>query len=313
MFGLIGSVIGGLFARNQQKKAIAAENAALAEQRATEEANAKVARENSINDIIDALPRMRKSAEAAGFNPLSALQNGAANSLGVHSGVPASVAPLASTRVAQNNVQDVFSDIGRFFDQRKAEKSAKAELEAIYKETAAAGGASGIVGRTTRAVSTPGAVTMPRPTNVASVNTKKPRITAPGDFGQTPNMLSPEREKDVMSVANTSGVFEMQNKITGDNPIILPGDSEPWGIDELGTAVVVGLPQIAYRGAQKIKDYATGQRGMDDFVKTPAGRFYTKLSPVSPVPATRPPQKSMTDAEYRRAYRLNASQNNNVQ
>ena len=37
----------------------------------------------------------------------------------------------------------------------------------------------------------------------------------------------------------------MENAITG-GPVVIPGEGEPWGVDELATAAVVGVPQIIY-------------------------------------------------------------------
>lgn len=34
--------------------------------------------------------------------------------------------------------------------------------------------------------------------------------------------------------------------MTGGKPITLPGEGEPWGIDELATAAVFGLPQMGW-------------------------------------------------------------------
>ena len=73
-------------------------------------------------------------------------------------------------------------------------------------------------------------------------------------FGTTPNPVSPERPKDVSKVANTSGVMEIENRHTG-GAISIPGDSEPWGLDELGTAVIVGGPQILWNG---MKEFVSG-------------------------------------------------------
>lgn len=64
-------------------------------------------------------------------------------------------------------------------------------------------------------------------------------------LGVTPNPVAPGREKDVMPLPNSPGVFEVENAVTG-GPVTIPGDSEPWGIDELATAVLTGGPQAAW-------------------------------------------------------------------
>ena len=56
-----------------------------------------------------------------------------------------------------------------------------------------------------------------------------------GDVGQSlprVNPIAPGREVDVLPVPNSPGVFEVDNAATG-GPITIPGDTEPWGIDEL--------------------------------------------------------------------------------
>ena len=38
--------------------------------------------------------------------------------------------------------------------------------------------------------------------------------------------------------------------MTGGKPITLPGEGEPWGVDELATAALFGLPQMGWNRIQ---------------------------------------------------------------
>lgn len=65
--------------------------------------------------------------------------------------------------------------------------------------------------------------------------------------------LAPDRELEVSPFTSGAGVIELSNKGTDliGGPIAVPGDDgEPWGFDELLTAVVAGVPQVAMRGGE---------------------------------------------------------------
>uniref|UniRef100_UPI0025F93377 hypothetical protein n=1 Tax=uncultured Sphingomonas sp. TaxID=158754 RepID=UPI0025F93377 len=85
------------------------------------------------------------------------------------------------------------------------------------------------------------------------------------------NSVAPGRKQEIDPVINSPGVFEIQNKATLGMPVTIPGEGEPWGVDELATAVVVGVPQIVgnlankaiYGGksfAERMKDYAEREK-----------------------------------------------------
>lgn len=106
---------------------------------------AKKQRANAIEDARLALPRLRESAEEAGFNPLTALSNGGLSSF---QNLPSGVAPLAS--------QQVLSGIGSALDSHfsSAEKLEEANAEAdldlkkLQIERMKAGGAYPVIQRT---------------------------------------------------------------------------------------------------------------------------------------------------------------------
>lgn len=59
--------------------------------------------------------------------------------------------------------------------------------------------------------------------------------------------VAPGRDVEKQPYTTGSGLTEINNRGTF-GPLVVPGsDGEPWGIDELATAVVVGVPQYAYK------------------------------------------------------------------
>ena len=71
-----------------------------------------------------------------------------------------------------------------------------------------------------------------------------------GKFSQGENPVAPGRKDDVAPLTNSPGVFEIENDWTGGKPITLPGEGEPWGVDELATAALFGLPQMGWNRIQ---------------------------------------------------------------
>lgn len=58
--------------------------------------------------------------------------------------------------------------------------------------------------------------------------------------------LTPDFDQERQPSGVGSGLIALQNAMTG-GEVILPGaDGEPWGIDELATAAILGPPQVAY-------------------------------------------------------------------
>ncbi|WP_112309449.1 hypothetical protein [Pseudogemmobacter bohemicus] len=169
----------------------------------------------------------RDAAEAYGFNPLTMLQYGNPGGTGLANNGP----PLASFDLIANGFKEIGDVVSGDADRRRAQEDAKLDLAKLEIERLRAGKASDAIG----AVS-------PLGRNTAFVGQSNVRFP---DFGMSPNPLSPEREKEVAPVTNSPGFFEMNNALTGGD-ISIPGDGEPWGIDELATAIVVGAPQVVW-------------------------------------------------------------------
>lgn len=189
----------------------------------------------------------REASKKYGFNPLTLLQNGAGHGFSQTQGGPPPLASIDAITSGLAGIDDVVSgDAAR----RRAADQAELDLAKIRLDQARSGVMVGMP--TPPVASGPGAgssVFTGRPMRVAQSNT----VSAPAKFGPKPQWAT-GRELDVAPVTNSAGVFEMQNPVTGGKPITIPGEGEPWGIDELATAVVVGVPQVAYNGIQTIRE-----------------------------------------------------------
>lgn len=103
---------------------------------------AKDQREAAVNDARLALPRLRASAEEAGFNPLTALANGA---LGSFQNIPSGAAPLASQSIIDRVVTGIEDRVTGKEAERDAHERAGHELMQIQLERAKAGGGYPII------------------------------------------------------------------------------------------------------------------------------------------------------------------------
>lgn len=229
--GLLSSLVGGILSRNSASRA----------------------RKNSIEDMQESLPRLRESAERAGFNPLTALlANGGSGFTQAASGA----APLASIEMLTSGL----SSVGDILSGQKAKDDARQktidDLDRLRLEQAKAGKA-GFSKTRTVIQSTPrpsAASSIPAVSGVSNIGNNS-RSASPVSVSE--GWLTPDREQDRLPVTDSPGAFKIDNALT-DGPIWLPGDGDPWGIDELGTAVVVGVPQMAYKGVKKIGGMMTG-------------------------------------------------------
>lgn len=183
----------------------------------------------------------REAAEKYGFNPLTMLQYGQPG--GAMGGGGGSAPPLASIQAITDGLRDI-NDVtsGDAERRRKAEQLeidlAQVRLDQARSGVIAVGPGADSVGNGPSPLGRRSAV-VPMPTGKAPALRK-------GGFGsptKAPNSIAPGRGQDIDPVINSPGVFEMENVLTGGKPVIIPGEGEPWGIDELATAVVVGAPQ----------------------------------------------------------------------
>lgn len=63
-------------------------------------------------------------------------------------------------------------------------------------------------------------------------------------LGRSADDVASGRDVEVAPYTSGAGVSEINNNFTG-GPVVIPGDDgEPWGLDELGTALLIGGPQV---------------------------------------------------------------------
>jgi len=238
----IGSILGGLGGLFGGKKTSA--------QKASKQA------------IVGQADGARLAADLFGFNPLTLL--GASSPvMGSEGGPP----PLASMQM----LLDGFQSLEDERTGKKAQQRQKDQLELDLAKLRLEQARSGVIGG--GAVNQVGSGR----SSLGPGHAQIPTATDSGQdgFGMSSSPLSPEREKQVMPVPNSPGFFEMENRFTG-GPINIPGDSEPWGIDELVTAAFVGVPQVAGNWAMNVgRDFGTRVFG-DDFSDLTVADFLKK-------------------------------------
>lgn len=233
--GIVSSVAGGLLQKREAKKA----------------------RKQSLEDEAQRFMRLREGAEAAGFNPLTALQYGGSG-LASH---PSGIAPLASTQAIQGVIKSVSDYATGATERQRVRDQLDIDLAKVRLDQAVAQVQAARVpplGRSA-AMSASGRVTGSGPLSTRTGKAIDPRNTNP---------IAGNREKDILELSNSPGVFEMENAITG-GPITIPGDSEPWGIDELATAAIVGGPQVVYNHRKSLTPDSIARktaRGIGSFV-----------------------------------------------
>lgn len=190
------------------------------------------------DNIRDQAWGARQAAEKFGFNPLTMLQYGQPGGAGFNAG--GGTPPLASVEAITTGLTGIDDIVSGDAARRRAADQAELDLAKVRLDQARSGVMVGMP--TPPVASGPGAassVYTGRPMRVAQSNS----VSAPAKFGPKPQWAT-GRELDVAPVTNSPGVFELQNPWTNDKPITIPGEGEPWGIDELGTAVTVGAPQV---------------------------------------------------------------------
>lgn len=240
MFGSIlgaiaGPIIGGLFQNKANK-------------------DARKAQPTPDRNLLDQAKGAREASAKYGFNPLTMMQYGQTGGAGGVGPLP----PLASVEMISSAIRDVSDVVSGDAARRRQQQQLELDLARLKVEQARSGviihpqntvdnvgtGLSPL-GRTTStyAQGTVRHVTPPMATPAPKAAAPKPPATS-GATANAANPIAPDRKRDVAEMTNSPGVFEVQNKVTGGKPITIPGDGEPWGADEVVTAVVVGAPQV---------------------------------------------------------------------
>lgn len=184
----------------------------------------------------------REAAEAYGFNPLTLLGANIASGQ-LAGGTP----PLASAQLLADSVAQMTPEAEA--ERKRQQEADQVQLELAKQQyeankialafapDSAVNAMNGVFGRRSSIVQQ--ASQRPAPSKIGG---NEPVVPYDAE-----NPVAPGRPKQVMPMANGSGMTELQNPFTDNRPIVVPGDGgEPWGIDELLTAVVVGGPQVAW-------------------------------------------------------------------
>lgn len=205
---------------------------------------------------------IRDRAEAAGFNPLVFAGPGTGTGYAPVMGNALSNALMSTGELLSGGIAQA--------ESLKLQKSAleieKQRLEKLVAKTTLRPNVPGLYGGS----------------NVNSSKTTR-RLSDPvGDgtaLGGT-QWIAPGRPVKNESYSSGPGLTEVQNKVTGKQGIVVPGaDGEPWGIDELATAVVVGLPQMIYNFGGYISERRQEAR-FNKLTKT-WHRAQTQQTPIS--------------------------------
>lgn len=209
----------------------------------------KAPKERSPRDgILSQAQGAREAADQYGFNPLTTLNAGAGQGFIMTGGGGTPV--LASIDAITSGLAGVDDILSGDQARRRAADQLELDMARLKLDQARSGVMVATPPRTVASGVGSGTSPLgPRTQTAAQSNTR----SAPTAFGPKPAWAT-GRQLDVAPVTNSPGVFEMQNPVTGGKPITIPGEGEPWGIDELATAVVVGAPQIAYNGIQTIRE-----------------------------------------------------------
>ena len=234
----IGSLIGGAAGLFSKKK------------------GAPSARENTVKLAQGA----RQAAERYGFNPLTML--GAGSSMGGGGG-GGDAPPLASIQMLTEGLKSVDDAISGDAERRRQADQLQIDLAKVQLEQARSGV---IASGSTAADSVGGSLSplgAPRGTHVqktaravparfsASASAAAPAAKPKGKFSQGENSDAPGRKEDIAPLTNSPGFFEIENSWTG-GPVSIPGEGEPWGFDEMVTALVFGVPEVMGNHANNV-------------------------------------------------------------
>lgn len=135
--GLAGSLFGASSQRKAAKQQNANDMAAMEKQNQYNQEAATLERERAIEDLAQSMPRLRESAESAGYNPLTALMTGGAPAYAnAPSGVGSRgvVAKLATPSLIGNAISGVGDIITGYQAQKAQEKRANEQLQAINNQ-----------------------------------------------------------------------------------------------------------------------------------------------------------------------------------
>lgn len=177
----------------------------------------------------------RDAAAEYGFNPLTMLQYGQpGGALASGGGAP----PLASIDLLTGGLEGLDDIVSGDAARRRAADQLQLDLARLKLDQAR----SGVVVHRDNVTDAGFSTLSPLGRSNATYAQSNVR-SAPAPFSMA-NPIAPGRKKEVDPLTNSPGVFEIENELTG-GPITLPGDGDPWGLDEFATAGAFGAPQVA--------------------------------------------------------------------
>jgi hypothetical protein len=163
---------------------------------------------------------IRENFEAAGFNPLLGFY-------GNGNGTGAQYAPTMGNIIA-NGMATVGDQIQnqRALEMQKAQlEMENARLQKLTEEQTLRENNPGVYGR-----------------NGNSESNNSDMVTDSG-IGDTA-YLAPGRDVKTEEYSSGAGITEVNNAFTFGSVVVPGADGEPWGLDELATAVIAGGPQV---------------------------------------------------------------------
>lgn len=222
--------------------------------------NKKAASKNraqGVEDTLLQLPRLRQSAEDAGFNPLTALL--ATGGQGFNN-IPGGAAPLASSQVLSGAIQgvsDLFTEPDKAAEERQRVQD---RIQELRLERLEAGDAGDVFARTA---------------GVAGLGSRPAQSNAPDGYFPVGTALSPHRDIDVAEVQSIPGFYELDNAMTrwSGGRVYLPGDQLEGDLDNLIIGTALAVPQMA---RNKYESVAAKQPLLRDIIRSSWGFMIPK-------------------------------------
>ncbi len=243
--GIIGGIIGGVASLIGGSKA-------ASDQSRENERSRSYATSSSKRDKRYYRPnKIRRRYQNAGFNPLLGL--GGAQ----HGSTPVSYAPVMVNGIAEAGQS--FAHAAEAAIDAKKDKEVQdlqkqnEDLQSELNDARLRPEVPGIYGDRQNGSTVKG--------DGRGVQAVAGLVPSGDDLGLSGGLVAPGRDLKVDEFTSSPGLFEVNNRGTA-GPVVLPGDSEPWGVDELATALVLGAPQVSYnygkKATQKVVDIYNG-------------------------------------------------------
>lgn len=179
----------------------------------------------------------RAASKEYGFNPLTMMQYGQTAGAVGGGGAP----PLASWDFMAQALTGIEKELNGDADRERAADQLNLDLAKLRVDQAR----SGVAAVPNNAASSFGGPS-PVGRNTATVSGSAGVPVSGVSFGLLGDFLASGYKADVRPVPVTSGIFTVNNGVSG-GPVAIAGDEgEPWGLSELVSFGVQAVPQMAY-------------------------------------------------------------------